>query len=67
MTRFGDNNLNNKIMKKGEEFLRECVRNKNSFFMDVTPFDSLRHFIFHSGDKKTLTKKNYHAHLKPLG
>ena len=52
MAKFGENDLNSEMMKNTEEFLIECIGNKESLSMGFATFNRLRHFTFHSEDKK---------------
>ena len=52
LAKFGENVLNSELMKKAEEFLKEFVGNKESLSMGIATFDRLRHFVFHSENKK---------------
>lgn len=49
---FGDNDLTTEMIRYAEEFLLECIGNKESISMGIETFDLLRHFVFHSKDKK---------------
>ena len=40
------------MMKKFEEFLIECVGNKELLSMGIATFDRIQHLGFHSEDKK---------------
>ena len=40
------------MIKNIEEFLIECVRNKESLSMGIATLDRLQHFVFQSEDKK---------------
>ena len=52
LEKFGENDLNSEMMNNAEEFLIECVKNKESLSMGIAMFNRLQHFVFHSEDKR---------------